>query len=104
MWADFDPVTGKVLAWKIGAAIDRAVLTSGWTAARTPPKTRRIPSTASPPANGTVDTLTTHTTHIKEGYLRRNGVPTSDQPRHRTLHGVTATYSPSALTSTIRSI
>ena len=25
------------------------------------------------------DTLTSYTTHIKEGFLRRNGVPTSDQ-------------------------
>ena len=27
IWADFDPLTGKVVAWKIGAAVDRDVLT-----------------------------------------------------------------------------
>src|SRR4030095_5962292 len=40
------------------------------------------------------NTLTAHTTHVKEGFLRRNGVPTSDQATmriHISRHGETLT-------------
>jgi len=79
MWAETDANSGKVLAWKISAAPDRAIRTI-WMDGRA------HPSANSPHPFGGFstgvwkgDTLVVTTTHVKAGYLRRNGVPTSDQ-------------------------
>jgi hypothetical protein len=79
MWADYDPVTGKVLAWKVGAAIDRAVITI-WMDGR-PHPSKYAPHTLDGFTTGVWqgDVLTTYTTHVKAGYMRRNGVPSSDR-------------------------
>jgi hypothetical protein len=79
MWSETDPVTGKIVAWKISASIDRAIRTI-WMDGRPHP-----PSGAAHPFGGFStgvwqgDTLTVSTTHVKAGYIRRNGVPTSDR-------------------------
>jgi hypothetical protein len=90
IWADTDPDTGRVIAWKIGAFIDRGITTI-WMDDRPHPGPNAL-HTFSGFTTGTWDgnTLTTYTTHFKEGYLRRNGVPTSDQASltmHISRHG-----------------
>jgi len=90
IWEEADPVTGRTLAWKIGAAIDRDVVTI-WMDGRPHPSA----NAPHPFAGFTTgvwegDMLTTYTTHIKSGYLRRNGVPSSDQAtvtEHIVRHG-----------------
>jgi hypothetical protein len=79
MWADFDQVTGKVRAWKVGAAIDRAVITIWMDGRPHPSQYARHTLDGFSTGVWEGDVLTTHTTHIKEGYHRRNGVPSSDQ-------------------------
>jgi hypothetical protein len=96
IWAEFEPATGKVLAWKLGAAPDRAVITI-WMDGR-PHPSELAPHTFAGFTTGVWegDVLTTYTTHIKEGYLRRNGTPTSDQAtvtEHIMRHGDLLTIS-----------
>jgi hypothetical protein len=90
LWAEFDPVTGKTLAWKISAAIDRSPLTI-WLDGRPHPG-KDAPHTFAGFETGVWegDTLTTYTTHVKAGYIRRNGTPSSDQTtvtEHFRRHG-----------------
>ena len=96
IWADFDPVTGKVLAWKVGAAIDRAVVTI-WMDGRPHPSKYAL-HTFDGFTTGVWegDVLTTYTTHMKAGYFRRNGVPSSDETTmaaHFMRHGNSLTIS-----------
>ena len=96
IWAEFEPATGKVLAWKLGAAPDRAVITI-WMDGR-PHPSELAPHTFAGFTTGVWegDVLTTYTTHIKEGYLRRNGTPTSDRAtvtEHIMRHGDLLTIS-----------
>jgi len=96
IWADFDPVTGTVLAWKVGAAIDRAVITV-WMDGR-PHPSKYAPHTLDGFTTGVWegDVLTTYTTHMKAGYFRRNGVPSSDEATmtaHFMRHGNSLTIS-----------
>ena len=105
IWADFDPVTGKVLAWKVGAAIDRSVLTI-WMDGR-PHPAKDAPHTFDGFTTGEWEgnVLTTYTTHVKQGYIRRNGTPSSDEATvTEHFYPSRRSYSPSARTSTTRSI
>jgi len=79
LWADFDPTNGQVVAWNISAAIDRAVIKI-WMDGRPHPSENALHTFAGF-ATGVWEgnTLTAHVTHFKEGYLRRNGVPSSDK-------------------------
>jgi hypothetical protein len=89
MWGDFDPVTGKVLAWKVGAAIDRDGRPH-------PSKYARHTLDGFTTGEWQGDVLTTYTTHIKDGYIRRNGVPSSDETTmvaHFMRHGNSLTIS-----------
>ena len=95
-WADFDPLTGKVVAWKVGAAIDRTGLTI-WMDGR-PHPSKYAAHTLSGFSTGRWDgdVLTTYTTHMKAGLLRRNGAPTSDEATmtaHFMRHGDVLTIS-----------
>lgn len=70
---------GTVLAWNIGGAIDRIPMTI-WMDGRSPASAQA----ANTPQGFTTghwlgDTLVTTTTHIQDGYLTRNGVPSSDR-------------------------
>jgi hypothetical protein len=96
IWADFDPVTGKVIAWKVGAAIDRSVLTIWMDGRPHPPKD--APHTLDGFTTGEWEgnILTTYTTHVKQGYIRRNGTPSSDEvnfTEHFIRHGDLLTIS-----------
>jgi hypothetical protein len=90
IWSESDPTTGNVVAWKLGGWIDRD-LTTIWMDGRPHP-----PANAFHSYSGFTtgvwegDTLTTYTTHIREGILRRNGVPSSDRAtmtQHIVRHG-----------------
>jgi hypothetical protein len=90
IWAEADPVTGRTLAWKIGAAIDRDVLTIWMDGRQRPSANAPHPFAGFTTGAWEGDMLTTYTTHIKSGYLRRNGVPSSDQAtvtEHIVRHG-----------------
>ena len=63
---------------------------SGWTAGRIRRTTRCTPRWASRPASGRRDILTVTTTHLKEGWTRRNGLTRSDRAtvtEHFIRHG-----------------
>lgn len=94
IWADTDPNSGQVVAWNIGAFIDRAI-TKIWMDGRPPPPENAL-HTFGGFATGVWEgeTLTAHVTHFKEGFLRRNGTPTSDQASftmHIARYGTTLT-------------
>jgi len=79
IWSQNDPVTGKIIAWYIGAWEDRADMII-WMDGR-PHPSKNAPHLETGFSTGTWhgDVLTAYTTHMKSGYLRRNGAPTSDQ-------------------------
>ena len=79
IWTESNPVNGDVSAWMIGAWSDRTLRTI-WMDGRPHPSKNAVHS------NGGFSTgrwegrtLVVTTTHMKAGYLRRNGVPTSDE-------------------------
>lgn len=85
-----DPVSGATISWKIGAWEDRAETTI-WMDGR-PHPSENAPHERGGFTTGTWhgDILTTLTTHIKTGNLRRNGAPSSDQEimtTHYIRHG-----------------
>jgi len=79
MWAENDPASGKTIAWKISGAIDRSILTIWMDGRPEPPP--YAPHTFEGFTTGQWDgnVLTMHTTHMKAGYIRRNGAPSSDK-------------------------
>jgi hypothetical protein len=90
IWRTTDPDSGETLAWNVSAAIDRAVLTI-WMDGR-PHPSKYAPHTFGGFITGQWegDVLTTYTTHMKAGYIRRNGAPSSDQATmitHYRRHG-----------------
>jgi hypothetical protein len=91
LWSETNPATGAVIAWKISAGgSDRDPLTI-WMDGRPHPGEHDFHS-FSGFTTGTWEggTLTTYTTHMKTGALRRNGVPMSDQATmtmHLIRHG-----------------
>ncbi|MBI4266202.1 MAG: hypothetical protein HY657_17645 [Acidobacteria bacterium] len=97
MWSESDPIAGQVIAWKIGAVIDRSIVTIWMDGRPHPPDDALHPFAGFTTGRWVGNTLVTTTTHFKEGYLRRNGVPTSDEStfemyfsRHGDLLTVTA--------------
>ena len=71
--------SGKTIAWKIGGWEDRAPMTI-WVDGR-PPASKYAPHDRSGFTTGRWDgnVLVSYTTHMKAGYIRRNGAPHSDQ-------------------------
>ena len=67
IWSETNPVTGQVVAWKIGAVIDRSIVTIWMDGRPHPPE--GAAHTFAGFTTGTWDgnTLTTKTTHYKEG-------------------------------------
>ena len=79
LWPESDPSTGATVAWHVTGTLDRQPITI-WMDGRPHPS----PWAPHTPAGFTTgvwegQTLTTYTTHLIAGPLRRNGVPTSDQ-------------------------
>ena len=65
---------------------------SGWTAVRIRPTSIRTPGRASRPAAGKATCWSSTTTHLKAGWMRRNGLALSDRATHDgAVSSVTAT-------------
>ena len=79
MWAEADPLTGRTIAWVVGGWETRAPMTI-WMDGR-PHPSKNAPHDQTGFTTGTWDgdVLTAYTTHIKTGYMRRNGAASSDQ-------------------------
>jgi hypothetical protein len=91
IWSENDPVRGnEIVAWKISGFIDIDVTTIWMDGRPHPPKHALYPYSGFTTGRWTGDILTTYTTHMKAGYIRRNGAPTSDQAtmtQHFIRHG-----------------
>jgi hypothetical protein len=79
IWSETDPLKGNVIAYTVGAWEDRAPLTI-WMDGRTHPSkyaehTRAGFTTGAWEGN----TLIAYTTHMKAGFLRKTGAPSSDE-------------------------
>ena len=79
IWPEADPSTGSIIAWHVSGTLDRTPITI-WMDGRPRPSVWERHTTAGF-TTGVWEglTLTTRTTHLSPGYLRRNGVPTSDR-------------------------
>ena len=94
MWTESDAATDKVIAWKMSGPSDLAVMTIWMDGRPHPSENAPHPFEGFTTGVWNGNTLTTTTTHFKGGYLRRNGVPVSDQAvltRHFMRHGNTLT-------------
>ena len=79
IWADYDHLSGMPVAWNISAAVDRAQIVI-WMDGRAHPGPNALHTDAGfSTGKWQGDTLVVTTTHMKEGFLRRNGMPISDQ-------------------------
>jgi hypothetical protein len=79
MTADSDPVTGQLTAWNVSGGGDVGGINI-WMDGRPPPPAgagRSLTGFTTGAWEG--DVLVSHTTQMRRGYLRRNGVPISDQ-------------------------
>ncbi len=90
IWNEADPLTGKTVAWIVGGWETRGPMTI-WMDGR-PHPSANAPHSQSGFTTGVWegDVLTTYTTHLKTGYARRNGAPSSDQAtitNHFIRHG-----------------
>lgn len=79
IWSDTEPVKGTTISFTIGAWEDRAAMTI-WMDGR-PHPSRYAEHTRGGFTTGRWegDALVTYTTHMKAGFLRKNGPPSSDQ-------------------------
>lgn len=79
MWAVPDPLTGRVQAWMIGAWETRAPMTIWMDGRPHPPKDAPHDQTGFTTGVWNGNELIATTTHMKSGYVRRNGAPISDE-------------------------
>ena len=105
IWKEVDPVSRQVTAWHAEwlRSVDRQIYMDG-----RPHPSKSAPHTWAGFSTGKWegDMLTIKTTHLKEGYVRRNGLPRSDEAmltEHWMLHGdvltvATIVYDPVYLT------
>jgi hypothetical protein len=79
IWSDTDPLKGNVISYTIGAWEDRPALTI-WMDGRAHPS-QYAEHTRAGFTTGVWEgsTLVSHTTHIKAGFLRKTGAPSSDE-------------------------
>lgn len=79
IWSETEPVKGTVTSLTIGAWEDRAAMTI-WMDGR-PHPSRYAEHTRAGFTTGTWEgnTLVAYTTHMKAGFMRKNGPPSSDQ-------------------------
>jgi hypothetical protein len=89
VWKEVDPVSRQAIAWHAEwlRSVDRQIYMDG-----RPHPSANAPHTWAGFSTGRWDgdVLTVKTTHLKEGYVRRNGLPRSDQAtltEHWMLHG-----------------
>jgi hypothetical protein len=79
IWNDTEPVKGNTISWTIGAWEDRPAITI-WMDGR-PHPSKYAEHTRAGFTTGTWEgnTLVAYTTHIKAGFIRKTGPPSSDQ-------------------------
>jgi hypothetical protein len=79
IWSESDPLKGNVISYTIGAWEDRPAITI-WMDGR-PHPSQYAEHTRAGFTTGVWEgnTLVTHTTHIKAGFLRKTGAPSSDE-------------------------
>jgi hypothetical protein len=79
IWSDTEPVKGATISWTIGAWEDRAPMTI-WMDGRPHPSTYAEHTRGGfTTGRWEGDTLVAYTTHMKAGFIRKNGPPSSDQ-------------------------
>jgi hypothetical protein len=79
IWPETDPVAGnKIIAWKL-SGFNFDVITIWMDGRPHPSKTAFHPYAGFTTGVWTGNTLVAHTTHMKAGFVRRNGAPSSDQ-------------------------
>jgi len=79
IWSDTEPVKGATISFTIGAWEDRAPITI-WMDGRPHPSTYAEHTRGGfTTGRWEGDTLVAYTTHMKAGFLRKNGPPSSDQ-------------------------
>jgi hypothetical protein len=90
IWSETNSVTGQPLAWKIYGTFGRTTETI-WMDGRPHPSPNALHTFEGfTTGEWEGNVLTAYTTHIKMGYLRRNGVPSSDRATvvsHIVRHG-----------------
>ena len=79
IWGQSDPLTGKVVAWVVGGWETRAPMTIWMDGRPHPSKNAPHDQTGFTTGVWNGDELVATTTHIKSGYIRRNGAASSDQ-------------------------
>jgi hypothetical protein len=79
MWAVPDPVTGKIQAWVVGSWETRAPMTIWMDGRPRPSKNAPHDQTGFTTGVWNGNELVATTTHLKTGYIRRNGAVSSDQ-------------------------
>jgi hypothetical protein len=77
--ADVDPISGRVIDWKMTGAVDRAPRTIWMDGRPQPSKYDRHTSAGFSTGKWRGRTLAVHTTHLAEGLIGRNGVPSSNE-------------------------
>jgi hypothetical protein len=79
IWSENDPLTGKIQAWVLGGWETRAPMTIWMDGRPHPSKNAPHDQTGFTTGSWNGDVLTAYTTHIKTGYIRRNGAASSDE-------------------------
>jgi hypothetical protein len=79
IWSDTEPVKGAVISWTIGAWEDRAPMTIWMDGRPHPSKYAEHTRGGFTTGRWEGNTLVAYTTHMKAGFLRKNGPPSSDQ-------------------------
>ncbi len=90
LWSEPDPVTGQTIAWHMSGASDRSPRTIWMDGRPHPSKNAPHPFSGFSTGEWQGNTLVIYTTHMKAGYLRRNGAPSSDETvttEYLTRHG-----------------
>lgn len=78
IWADFDPVSGRPVVWHVFGTYGKGITI--WMDGRAHPSPNALHTYEGfTTGEWEGNTLTAYTTHIKMGYIRRNGVATSDR-------------------------
>ncbi len=79
IWSDTDPLKGNVISYTIGPWEDRAPLTIWMDGRPRPSKYAEHTRAGFTTGKWEGNTLVTYTTHMKAGFLRKTGAPSSDE-------------------------
>src|SRR5262245_37599818 len=78
IWRETDPIKGTVISWTVGAWEDRAPLTIWMDGRPHPSKYTEHTRAGFTTGEWQGNTLVAYTTHMKAGFLRKTGPPSSD--------------------------